>query len=349
MKLFHPGTQPASEPLNLAGSATLKVVADIREARNANASQGEFAPGSRTPWHAHTGMALLYIIQGTCRAQQWGDSLLEAKTGDLLFIQPQAKHWYGAGPDAGMRCLSILIDAQTSWMEAVTEEQYAGTQVKPAPDYLPRRAPRRQPRVPLAAHAENVSSGLKASGSVGNISEGGMLMLTRHPFEVGDRLKISFHLPAGQPLAITGIVRHHQPGIQMGIQFVDLNDAHRKAIAEYVKEIKPYARRSARVERRLKVILRWRDLQGNAFEEEAETLVLSKHGGLLVCPARFKAGQDADLWWPEHKKGARIRIVFRRLGRFGNLTEVAFEFVEADDFWDIAFPSDPQLWKPPIL
>ncbi len=113
-------------------------------------------------------------------------------------------------------------------------------------------------------------------------------------------------------------------------------------------EVKPHRRRSARLARRVKVFLRWTDPEGTPHEEVAETVVLSRYGGLLLCPTSFKAGEDVSLWWPEQGRGARIRVVFREWGRTPDLAEVGFEFTEPMDFWGIEFPPDKPPWENPL-
>lgn len=99
--------------------------------------------------------------------------------------------------------------------------------------------------------------------------------------------------------------------------------------------------------RRLKVFLRWTDPEGRPHEEVAETVVLSRYGGLLICPTSFKAGEDVSLWWPERGRGARIRVVFRELGHTPDLAKVGFEFAQPIDFWEIDFPPDTPPWEKP--
>ncbi|MFQ5817497.1 MAG: hypothetical protein ACE5H2_06015 [Terriglobia bacterium] len=111
--------------------------------------------------------------------------------------------------------------------------------------------------------------------------------------------------------------------------------------------VKPYRRRYGRIARRLNVILRWRDLAGNSHEEAAETVVLSRHGGLLLCRTRFKPGEEAFLWWPERQRGAQMRIVYRRIGGTEGLVEAGFEFVDIENFWGIEFPPATAPWERP--
>ena len=204
----------------------------------------------------------------------------------------------------------------------------------------PRDTPRRHRRVPLKVEVKSQASGETSPGRAGNISEGGLLIHAARPFDVGTEVLLCFRLPGGRRVETLGLVRHRSVGGQTGLMFVQLNPAAREAIAEYITQVRPYDRRSARIPRRYEVLLRWHDLEGEAHEEPAYTMLLSKQGGLAACLHRFKAGEDAALWWPEQGRGADIRIVFRQLGGLGELAEIAFEFKDSDDFWSIQFPPD---------
>lgn len=202
------------------------------------------------------------------------------------------------------------------------------------------RLPRKHPRVPLLTQVQSQSGGLSTLGQTENISVSGVLVLSRETLEAGSEVAVRFNLPGGRHVDARGAVRHSQPGRQMGIEFLQLQDADRKAIEEFVQGVKPYRRRSARLPRRLNVVLRWRDREGNSHEEPGETVLLSRNGGLMVAGVRFKAGETAFLWWPEGQRGAPVRIVLQQLGGHGNLAELGFEFVDVDNLWGIEFPHD---------
>lgn len=211
---------------------------------------------------------------------------------------------------------------------------------------LPWRTPRKHPRVTLVTQAESHALHRISLGRCDNISVGGMLILTRDTFEAGSEVVVRFNLPGGAHVEATARVMHTKPGVQMGVQFVDLKEENRRAIAGFVQEVKPYTRRSARLARRATLILRWKDLDGNAREEVAETRLWSRYGGMVLAETPLKPGTDIVLAWPEKGKETRARVVYRRLGGEKELVEVGFEFLEAGNFWEVEFPPDPKLWEP---
>lgn len=206
------------------------------------------------------------------------------------------------------------------------------------------RIPRRYPRAAVNVHVDCRAGQETGPGRAVTIGEGGMLILARHTFPVGAEIVVHFRLPGGEVVDALGLVRYTKPSAEMGLMFIELPEEARKAIARHVAQVRPYARRSARIARQLGILLRWRDLQGVSHEEPALTMSLSRNGGLLACVNRFKPGEDFTLWWPEQNRGAHARVVFRELGSLGSLAAIGFEFVDTENFWQMDFPSESRLW-----
>ncbi len=85
---------------------------------------------------------------------------------------------------------------------------------------------------------------------------------------------------------------------------------HKHLIDLYIRKALGYVRRGARVAKRLHVTLR-RTTSDVGSEELAETMILSRNGGRLVCRARFTIGEELLLNWPEKHREAHARVVFR--------------------------------------
>jgi len=94
-----------------------------------NVYRVEFAPGARTHWHTHSGPQWLFVVEGRIRVQILGEPAVEVVKGDAVVIQPGEKHWHGAAAkDAGAH-LAVNVNATTSWMEPVTDQQYSSAKV----------------------------------------------------------------------------------------------------------------------------------------------------------------------------------------------------------------------------
>ncbi|MBZ5630875.1 MAG: hypothetical protein LAO06_18620 [Acidobacteriia bacterium] len=100
---------------------------------------------------------------------------------------------------------------------------------------------------------------------------------------------------------------------------------------------KTHGRRGCRIARRLPLMLHWREPQGAWREIPAETRILSRHGCLLACRARIKLHDEVMVWWLEKMSYARARVVFRSVSPSSDSVEIAFEFLDSEDFWGLNF------------
>ena len=112
------------------------------------------------------------------------------------------------------------------------------------------RNPRKYPRFALVTRVESVVGGKHLTGRMGDVSVGGILILSQDTLDPQTKVLVRFDLPGGRHVEVEGEVVHSTPGIRMGIKFLALDPDLQKAIAEYAEQIKPYKRRSARLPRR---------------------------------------------------------------------------------------------------
>jgi quercetin dioxygenase-like cupin family protein len=86
-----------------------------------------FEPGARTAWHTHPLGQTLIITAGLGRAQREGGPIEEIRPGDVVWFEPDEKHWHGAAPTTAMTHIAIaegLNGKVVDWLEKVTDEQY---------------------------------------------------------------------------------------------------------------------------------------------------------------------------------------------------------------------------------
>ena len=128
MRILDPTHAEASpgNPDYFTGRVTLRRMAATEPPTNVKVFRVEFDSGARTHWHTHGGVQMLVVLEGRCRFQHEGGPVEEAAAGEVIHIPAGEKHWHGAGSDAPMVHLAINIDAETNWLEPVTEEQYRG-------------------------------------------------------------------------------------------------------------------------------------------------------------------------------------------------------------------------------
>ena len=93
-------------------------------------------------------------------------------------------------------------------------------------------------RAALLVQVECETKEAYSLGRCQNISETGILVRTPETFELSTSVLVRFVLPP--PTAVTvetrGTVVRVQPGESMGIQFVELKDRYRAAIADFVEQ-----------------------------------------------------------------------------------------------------------------
>lgn len=109
------------------------------------------------------------------------------------------------------------------------------TATTPAPEEQ-----RASQRAPLLVQVEFKTSGDYILGHAQDISEGGLLVVTPETVEPRNEVVVRLNLPPYTPgvfIESRGVVARVLWGECMGIQFVQLTDAQRKAIAKFVQHV----------------------------------------------------------------------------------------------------------------
>jgi quercetin dioxygenase-like cupin family protein len=86
-----------------------------------------FEPGARTAWHTHPLGQVLIVTAGCGLVQREGGPVEEIHPGDVVWFEPDEKHWHGASPTTAMTHIAIqeAVDGlAVDWMEKVSDEQY---------------------------------------------------------------------------------------------------------------------------------------------------------------------------------------------------------------------------------
>jgi quercetin dioxygenase-like cupin family protein len=97
---------------------------DPARARSASVT---FEPGARTAWHTHPLGQTLIVTSGFGRVQKWGGPVEEIRPGDVVWFEPNEKHWHGASPTVAMTHIAVqeaLNGKVVDWMEKVSDEDY---------------------------------------------------------------------------------------------------------------------------------------------------------------------------------------------------------------------------------
>ena len=199
-------------------------------------------------------------------------------------------------------------------------------------------ARRQYPRVPFVTAVELETPTSVAYGFSENISLGGMLIRSEATLEPGTPALASFILRDVGRMQIESRIVHCRPRVRTGIQFVGLTEQQRGLIANVAQPKIATARRSVRIPVRLFLELSWID-RGQLIEALAETVLISRHGCLVLSNAPVQVGSSISLRWQEVGIAARARIVSRQ-DLPGDMPRIAMEFTDTDSFWGTYFTAE---------
>lgn len=82
-----------------------------------------FAPGGRTYWHAHEQGQILQVTSGSGFVCVDGGEPQAIRTGDVVWIGANERHWHGGGGASFMAHTATSLGT-TTWQEEVLEEVY---------------------------------------------------------------------------------------------------------------------------------------------------------------------------------------------------------------------------------
>ncbi|MDE3153661.1 MAG: cupin domain-containing protein [Acidobacteriota bacterium] len=120
---LHPG--PA-DPKTFTGTARVARLSAGDGQGSVRVYHVAFDRGARLHWHRHSGAQWLFVVEGCCRIQQWGEPPRDLVAGDSVCIEPCTRHWHGAAPGHTGTHIAVNLGATTTWEEGVTEEEYQG-------------------------------------------------------------------------------------------------------------------------------------------------------------------------------------------------------------------------------
>jgi quercetin dioxygenase-like cupin family protein len=129
MEIARVGSKPSYKGPEdwFTGSVRIDPLFDANEARRGAANTVTFEPGARTAWHTHPLGQTLIIVAGCGWVQREGGSVEEVHPGDVVWFEPDEKHWHGATATNGMSHIAIqenLNGKMVDWLEKVSDDQY---------------------------------------------------------------------------------------------------------------------------------------------------------------------------------------------------------------------------------
>jgi quercetin dioxygenase-like cupin family protein len=110
------------------GSVRIDGLYQKQEATKGGGALVTFEPGARTAWHTHPAGQTLIVQSGVGLVQREGGPIEEIRPGDVVYFEPDEKHWHGASATKAMSHIAIQEEVNGSavtWMEKVSDEQYS--------------------------------------------------------------------------------------------------------------------------------------------------------------------------------------------------------------------------------
>ena len=126
MKLFQASEAPfePADERNFVGTARVRKLPVVEGAQPVVVYLVEFDPCGRTNWHTHSAPQVLLVVEGRGLVQKWGEPVRTISAGEAVTIEPNEKHWHGAGPDEKMSHFAVNLNLTTQWLEPVADDQY---------------------------------------------------------------------------------------------------------------------------------------------------------------------------------------------------------------------------------
>lgn len=130
MEIIKNGTQASVRGPEdwFTGSVRIDPLFSKKKATKAAGALVTFEPGARTAWHTHPAGQTLIVTSGLGWIQRDGGPIEEIRPGDVVWFEPNEKHWHGATLHKAMSHIAIHeeVDGEVvTWMEKVSDAQYS--------------------------------------------------------------------------------------------------------------------------------------------------------------------------------------------------------------------------------
>lgn len=127
MKVFHGRAKDAvSEQRSATFSGVVWADPVMPTTDKVSVSDVFFSPGARTFWHAHGQGQILQVTSGSGFVCVEGGEPQAIRTGDVVWIGANERHWHGASGDSYMVHTATSLGT-TTWQEEVLEAAYRKT------------------------------------------------------------------------------------------------------------------------------------------------------------------------------------------------------------------------------
>jgi hypothetical protein len=188
-------------------------------------------------------------------------------------------------------------------------------------------------RVRFATTVRIESGGRSCEGNSVNVSLGGMMVACKnHGFHPLEHVLLTFEIEKGFFAELPAQIIHARSGEYFGVRWLDLPTEYAQILTRRTTMPAIEHRRSDRLAQRFFLELKWND-GSRERNEPAETVLISKHGCLLLARSDFSVGQHVQLEWREKRLSATARVAYSEPTLDGDLNKIALEFETANELW----------------
>ena len=130
MKITKSGTQPSIKGIAERYTGQVRVDPLVPEANTPSrvtSTLVTFEPDGRTRWHRHPLGQVLIVTSGSGYVQCESGPVQRINPGDVVWIEPNERHWQGGTATTAMSHVAIQEDLNGStaeWFEEVSESEY---------------------------------------------------------------------------------------------------------------------------------------------------------------------------------------------------------------------------------
>jgi quercetin dioxygenase-like cupin family protein len=131
MEIKRSGAQPSAKGSTDYFTGTVRIDAPFKGSGSLSGATVTFEPGARTAWHTHPLGQTLMVTAGLGRVQRDGGPVEEIRPGDIVWFEPEEKHWHGAAPDCAMTHIAVaeMKDGKAvDWLEKVSDADYGAAE-----------------------------------------------------------------------------------------------------------------------------------------------------------------------------------------------------------------------------
>ena len=112
---------------NFTGAVRISTPFAAQAPGRAGGATVSFAARARTAWHTHPVGQTLIVSEGLGLVQQQGRGAHVMRSGDVVTIPPNVRHWHGAGPQSTMTHIAIAEKEEgksVTWLDKVSDADY---------------------------------------------------------------------------------------------------------------------------------------------------------------------------------------------------------------------------------